>query len=51
MAWYWWVLAIILGLNTLVIVAVGLFLLLDRFRKEDEDLEPERRSPDRDVKH
>jgi hypothetical protein len=29
MAWYWWVLIAILGLNALVIVVVVLFLAMD----------------------
>lgn len=50
MTWYWWVVTIILGLNAFVIVAVGLFLLLDHFRKEEEIPNAEPRSPDRDMK-
>jgi uncharacterized membrane protein len=44
MKWYWWILLIIMGLNALVIVMVGLFLLFDRWRnrramenEEDEE--------------
>ena len=32
MAWYWWVLIVILGLNALVIVVVALFLATDWLR-------------------
>ena len=35
MTWYWWIVTIILGLNAFVIIAVGLFLLLDRFRNQE----------------
>ena len=32
MAWYWWVVAVILGLNALVVIMVALFLAADWFR-------------------
>jgi uncharacterized membrane protein len=32
MAWYWWILIGILGLNVLVIALVALFLVLDSLR-------------------
>jgi hypothetical protein len=32
MKWYLWIVAVILAINTLVIIAVGLFLLADRLR-------------------
>lgn len=32
MAWYWWIVSVILGLNALVVVVVALFLIADWFR-------------------
>lgn len=32
MAWYWWIVAGILGLNGLVVAIVALFLVVDWFR-------------------
>jgi hypothetical protein len=34
MAWYWWVVLGILGLNALVIALVALFLAVDRIRSK-----------------
>jgi uncharacterized membrane protein len=32
MAWYWWVVSVVLGLNALVVVVVAVFLAADWFR-------------------
>jgi hypothetical protein len=32
MAWYWWIVSVIIGLNALVVVVVALFLAADWFR-------------------
>jgi len=37
MAWYWWVVAVILGLNAMVIAVVALFLAADWLRSRRAD--------------
>lgn len=51
MKWYLWILAVILGLNALVIIAIGLFLVLERFRARDEVIEDNGSTPDSETKH
>jgi hypothetical protein len=51
MKWYLWVVTIILGLNAFVIVAVGLFLLLDRFRNREEIPDEPGKILDQDKRH
>ena len=36
MAWYWWIITIVLALNGLVMVLIGLILLVDWLRKKRE---------------
>jgi uncharacterized membrane protein len=50
MKWYLWILAVILGLNALVIVAIGLFLVLERFRASDEVKEDNGSTGDKETK-
>lgn len=39
MAWYWWVIAVILGLNALVVAVVAVFLAADWLRGRRADSE------------
>jgi len=32
MAWYWWVISVVLGLNALVVIVVAIFLAADWLR-------------------
>jgi hypothetical protein len=45
MAWYWWILIGILGLNGLVVVLVGIFLLRDHIRSRREAISGRGASP------
>jgi hypothetical protein len=42
MAWYWWVISVILGLNVLVVAMVALFLAVDWLRTRAADSEEDK---------
>ena len=35
MKWYWWIVIGVLGLNVLVMIMVGVFILVDRLRSRE----------------
>jgi uncharacterized membrane protein len=35
MKWYWWIVIGIIGINVLVMIVVGVFILVDRLRSRE----------------